>query len=148
MAFSLRQFRASGVRRSGPVRQRAEQVCYFQIVALTSDVALDFSNYSGTMWAAFLADADYGELGTLAKAAMQTIDDQVACLSSIECEQLLDRVKAAAASGAAYSVAVSSHLPVITCDASNGETRWDITLRWALKDNQEPMVLDLGEDIT
>lgn len=149
MAFALTGFRAYGIRTSGAVREHAHQVAHLIMTAAVTDVALDFSDYSGTMWTAFKADATYGSLATAAQAVLTSIQSQVYGFYNLGSPQLQNgRLQAAATSGTSYTKTVTSFLPIITCAASNGEAAWEFLFFWSLNDGIEPVVADLGAALT
>lgn len=146
MAFSLRKFKADGIRVSGPNRKRAVQLVELHITALATDVDLDIGdNTPGTFWTAALADATYGALATTARAKMVEIAAISNGLVAIKSPQLLDRIQIAAVAAAGqYSVAVDTLGPDIAVNAADGETSWVIQLEYALKDGYEAINADLG----
>lgn len=144
MTFALTKFKAWGDIVDGVVPKRATQKVYMVITAATTDVALDFSDAAGTFWVACLADSVYGGLATKALSVIQNIDDLVENLHKLQCEELFDRIQAAATSGTAYTLTVSAHTPILTCAASNGETTWHIEIHWTMIDGALPVTANLG----
>lgn len=97
MTFSLRQFKAYGIRTSGATRQHTWQVAELGIVAANTDTALDISSDTagslGTFWTAAVADATYGTLATNALGVIRNIIGSVNSLQETVSEPLMTKVK-------------------------------------------------------
>lgn len=144
MAFALTKFEARGIEIKTPSKKRGVQELCFTISALAADVDLDIGDYAGTFWTAAVANASTGALAAAVLAILQAHDDNVAALLAVQSEQLIDRIQAAAAAGTAYVLTVGNKLPIILCDAANGETSWYIVVRQELNDGIFPVSASYG----
>ncbi len=141
MAFSLNVFQCWGEKVSVPVSFPGFQYAYFEIAGTSSDVALDFSNFSGTLWAAL----DNTQGGLSALQAMQAIQAQVSSLISVQSQQVKEnRVKVASLTTTGqYTETVTSNMPVIAVNASDGETLWQILMVWGLSAYNAGVTVDI-----
>lgn len=137
MAFALKSFLATGYDLCGAQPQRQTQKLIFGCTGLTTDVAFDLGNLSGTFWTAAIANATYGALATSVKEWLTANYPMWAATSNVFVQELFDRVQAAAASGAAYtrSLNATTKLPEFVFAASNGETVYTVVVELEMDNN-------------
>ncbi len=142
MAFGLTSFVAYGVEAEECVNKRYMQRVVMKITSATSDVDLDVGDAGGTFWAAVGISA--GSAGAKALQALKDITTKALggkCIRA-DIDALLGRVKAAATSGAAYTLAQDTYGPTGAFAASSGiDTSGVIVIEWPLKDGEEPVQL-------
>lgn len=141
MAFALTSFFADGQRYSGPGPVRATETYVLTITGLTTDVALDLGDSDGTFWTAALANPTYGEMATQVLAFIQSQVANYSAVKGIYTPELVARIQAAAASGAAYTLSIDTELqlPIYTFASSNGATAYTVFVEYQLKPNFLPI---------
>lgn len=137
MAFGLTKFVAHGTEVEECVNKRYVQRVVLQITSTTSDVDLDVGDAAGTFWTA--VGTTHAGLKALKDITTKAVGGQ--CIRA-DIDKLLARVKAAATSGAAYTIAQDTYGPTWAFAASNGlDTSAVILIEWILKDGEEPVSL-------
>lgn len=148
MSFALTKFKAWGVNVGSPIRKHDMQYAELHITGTVADVDLDIGDDSGTFWTDALADSTYGSLATTALDKLQKIVAIANSLMAVESQEItLVRLRAAAAAGTDYALAIQDKRPNFIFDANQGETSYIIKLEWSLKDGLPAVIADLGTTV-
>lgn len=142
MAFALTKFKAYGLKTQGPTRVLGQQVVELHITAANTDTDLDIGDDAGTFWGA----VDATDLGAEAlRLLKEIIADKAQGLLAVHGEELVGRLRVAAASGAGeYSLAVDNNRPNIGWFNTDAPTSYVVQLVYQLTDNLFPTFAELG----
>lgn len=145
MAFALTSFQSDGFRYVGPGPRKAIQTVVLTITGTTADVDLDIGDDSGTFWTAALADATYGALATSALDKLQKIIEQATAVARIYSPEIeASGLRAAAASGTAYTLAHQNSRPNWTFASNQGLTAYTVFIDYLLDVNILPVADSYG----
>jgi hypothetical protein len=145
VAFALTSFQSDGIKYSGPGPRRAIQTVILTITGTTADVDLDIGDDSGTFWTAALADSTYGDLAEEALSKLQTIISNATAVARIYSPEIeASGIRAAAASGTAYTLVYQNSRPNWTFASSQGLTAYTVFIDYLLDVNILPVADSYG----
>jgi hypothetical protein len=144
MAFALTGFESTSAPIQGNSQKRGLQIATLYITGLVTDVDLDLGDDSGTFWTDAIANSSTGAMASIVLSLLKQIEARATALLTIDSEQLLDRIQAAAPAGTSYQISIQNKRPNILFAAGNGETVYQIQLTWLLQNFQFPLVTSYG----
>lgn len=112
-----------------------------------ADVALDFSNFTGTFWTAALADGTYGTIALNVKKVLQSLIPNVASTHWVGGNFTLyrNRVATGSEAGGDYSANYSNttKLPNFAFKAGNGCGSTNLIVCWGMQPGFQPLAMDV-----
>jgi hypothetical protein len=148
MAFALTSFFADGNPYCGPGVEKAVQRVILTATGTTADIDLDIGDDTGTFWTAALANGTYGTMATSALDILQKIISQSTTWQAVYSPEIdASGVRAAAASGTAYTLTFQNSRPNYLFDTAQGLTAYTIVIDYLLKPTIPPTVIAFNKQI-
>jgi hypothetical protein len=136
MAFGISAIKAYGIETAEPVRGKFIQVLELGITAAAADVALDIGASGGTFWTSVN--------NSTIRNVVLSIFPKVQRHLSLSCPELYAKTlirSGASTSGNDYKITSPQNTSfAITIHTGEGLTAYNLTMTWALKDNELPVV--------
>lgn len=145
MAFALTSYQADAIKYMGASQRRAIQTVVLTITGTTSDIDLDIGDDDGTFWTDAVADSTYGDIATSALSSLQRIVAQASAVARIYSPEIESSgVRAAAASGTAYTLVHEDKRPDWAFASGQGLTSYTVYIDYLLNVNTLPVAESYG----